>query len=441
MRLASAVTVRRTAPFTAVLVVLSLLGVVLSACTYLRGGGMPVATVQQKGPVPTGAPLVLGFVTQEDSPTGSFPETRRAAEAAVAYVNEDLGGVEGRPLRLRTCRTDGSPESSQACARQLLAVRPLAVVGGVDFGAGAALPAYEKAKVPYVSGSPQLLAELIDPNSYALTGGTAAELLGTADYLINTLHVHKVNALYVDLPGLLASATASAKTIFDKKKIANRLVAEKADAADFTPALTSATAGKPDAVVIVFPAASCQRILQARRRAGHHRPAGGPRVVRRAAGAGISRTDCPGARGEQLHPGPGQRRHPGGAGLPPTGQSGRSGTHRAGRVLNCARCAPPAPRGGHQPELGGDPAGACRIPRAPVGDGPPLHLRPQAAAAGRRDLQRLRADLVLARRGAARPARDVGRWPQNGPAADQLIPAGQRAPCVRSEASSSPCTG
>jgi len=77
------------------------------------------------------------------------------------------------------------------------------------------------------------------------------------------LHVHKVNALYVDLPGLLASATASAKTIFDKKKIANRLVAEKADAADFTPALTSATAGKPDAVVIVFPAASCQRILQA----------------------------------------------------------------------------------------------------------------------------------------------------------------------------------
>jgi len=104
--------------------------------------------------------------------------------------------------------------------RQLLAVRPLAVVGGVDFGAGAALPAYEKAKVPYVSGSPQLLAELIDPNSYALTGGTAAELLGT-DYPINTLHVHKVNALYVDLPGLLASATASAKTIFDKKKIAN----------------------------------------------------------------------------------------------------------------------------------------------------------------------------------------------------------------------------
>ncbi len=123
----------------------------LSACTYHRGGGARVATAQQKGPVPTGSPLVLGFVTQEDSPTGSFPETRRAAQAAVAYVNEDLGGVEGRPLQLRTCRTDGSSEASQACARQLMAARPLAIIGGVDLGAGAALPAYQKAKVPYVA--------------------------------------------------------------------------------------------------------------------------------------------------------------------------------------------------------------------------------------------------------------------------------------------------
>jgi len=102
----------------------------LSACTYQRGGGARVAKAQQKGPVPTGSPLVLGFVTQEDSPTGSFPETRRAAQAAVGYVNEDLGGVEGRPLQLRTCRTDGSPEASQACARQLLAARPLTIIGG-----------------------------------------------------------------------------------------------------------------------------------------------------------------------------------------------------------------------------------------------------------------------------------------------------------------------
>jgi hypothetical protein len=36
----------------------------------------------------TGKPLVLGMINMEDSPTGSFPEVRRDAEAAVRYVNE-----------------------------------------------------------------------------------------------------------------------------------------------------------------------------------------------------------------------------------------------------------------------------------------------------------------------------------------------------------------
>ena len=433
-------TARLTAPFTVLLAALSLLAVVLCACTYQRGGGMRVATIQQKGPVPTGVPLVLGFVTQEDSPTGSFPETRRAAEAAVAYVNEDLGGVEGRPLRLRSCRTDGSPESSQACARQLLAARPLAVVGGVDFGAGAALPAYEKAKVPYVSGSPQLLAELIDPNSYALTGGTAAELLGTADYLINTLHVHKVNALYVDLPGLLASATASAKTIFDKKKIANRLVAEKADAADFTPALTSATAGKPDAVVIVFPAASCQRILQAAAGLGTTVPLvvpGSCAVPRVLASAGptvpvlaaSNYTLVPGGGGTPEEQAYRQLFSP--ADQAPIAQAAFSTVLDVRRLLLEAGTSPNSE--------------AIRRGLAASHEHPSAMAHPYTC--DRKQLPLVVAICngfvrILSWHGGVRATSSgPGRWPQNGPAADQLIPAGQRAPCVRSQASSSPCTG
>ncbi len=358
----------------------------------------------------------------------------------MAYVNEDLGGVEGRPLRLRTCRTDGSPESSQACARQLLAFRPLAVVGGVDFGAGAALPAYEKAKVPYVSGSPQLLAELIDPNSYALTGGTAAELLGTADYLINTLHVQQVNALYVDLPGLLASATTSAKTIFDKKKIANRLVAEKADAADFTPALTSATAGKPDAVVIVFPAASCQRILQAAAGLGTTVPLvvpGSCAVPRVLASAGptvpvlaaSNYTLVPGGGGTPEEQAYRQLFSP--ADQAPIAQAAFSTVLDVRRLLLEAGTSPNSE--------------AIRRGLAASHEHPSAMAHPYTC--DRKQLPLVVAICngfvrILSWHGGVRATSSgPGRWPQNGPAADQLIPAGQRAPCVRSQASSSPCTG
>ncbi len=84
--------------------------------------------------------VVVGMINQEDAPVGSFPETRQAAQAAVAHVNNDLGGVNGRPIRLEVCTTSGTPESSAACANKLVGDQPLAVLGGVDLGAFAPAP-------------------------------------------------------------------------------------------------------------------------------------------------------------------------------------------------------------------------------------------------------------------------------------------------------------
>jgi branched-chain amino acid transport system substrate-binding protein len=214
---------------------------------------------------PTAGPgLTLGFVNMEGSPAGSFPEATAGARAAVAHVNEDLGGVAGRQLRLSTCKTDGTPESSQGCAQQLLADKPLAVVGGIDLGADASVPVVAAANVPYVTGSPTLAGELTTPGSYAFTGGTAADLLGLGDYLISTKHVKSIHVLHEDLPGLLNAAISAAGDIFKAKNVGDvKLVAEKADAADFAPALTAASSGNPDAIIVVFPAQACARILQA----------------------------------------------------------------------------------------------------------------------------------------------------------------------------------
>ena len=78
------------------------LAVLLVACS---GGGS-----QAKGSgKANGAPVVVGFVNQENAAVGSFPEVRADAEAAVRYVNAELGGVGGHPLRLESCVTDGTP--------------------------------------------------------------------------------------------------------------------------------------------------------------------------------------------------------------------------------------------------------------------------------------------------------------------------------------------
>ena len=210
--------------------------------------------------------MVVGFINQENAVVGSFPEVRRDAEAAVRYVNEKLGGVDGRPVKLETCTTDGTPESSQACANRLRGTNPVAVLGGVDLGAAASIPVLNAAGIPYVGASPSLGDELTATDAFMLTGGAAADLLGQAQYALDTLKAKRVGILYLDLPGLLSTAVEAARRVLQRKGVeAVVTVPEKADAADFTQALTAVNRGNPDVIVAVFPAQACARIMQARK--------------------------------------------------------------------------------------------------------------------------------------------------------------------------------
>lgn len=212
-----------------------------------------------------GDPIVVGLINQENAAAGSFPEVRTDAEAAVRYVNAELDGVGGRPIRLESCATDGSRESSQACANQLRLKEPVAVLGGIDLGAAASIPVLASAGIPYVGSSPTLGDELTNSNAFMLTGGAAADLLGQAQYITDVLRAEKVAVLYIDLPGLLSTAVEAAKDVLGKKGVGDvKLVAEKADTADFTPALNDVNRGDPDVIVAVFPAQGCSRIMQAR---------------------------------------------------------------------------------------------------------------------------------------------------------------------------------
>jgi branched-chain amino acid transport system substrate-binding protein len=233
----------------------------LAACSH--GGNS--TTASKAAPKPTGPPIVLGMINMENTPLGSFPEVPDGARAAVRYVNDELGGVGGRPLQLEVCTTVGTPESSQACANRLLEKRPVAVLGGVDLGARASLPVLEQARIPYVGGTPTLVDEMASDTSFMLSGGIAGDLLGEAAYLTGTLHAKKVGVVHLDLPGLITQAVEAGRQILKEKGVDDvRVVAEKADAADFTAALSAVAANQPDVILAIFPAQGCSRIMQAK---------------------------------------------------------------------------------------------------------------------------------------------------------------------------------
>lgn len=237
------------------------LALTVSACSGAGGGGGTSTAPTHRA---TGTPIAVGLINMEDAPLGSFPELRQGAEAAARYVNDELDGIGGRPLQLVPCTTNGTPESSQGCANQVLSRHPVAVIGGVDVGAGAALPALEKAGVAYVSGSPTSAAALTSNGSYMLSGGTAAEILGEVAYATDTLHARRVVAVYTDVPGLVADAAGLLGIILKKKGVEDfRTVPVPANAPDLTPAIASAQSAHPDTVLMAFPAQACARSMQA----------------------------------------------------------------------------------------------------------------------------------------------------------------------------------
>ena len=81
----------------------------------------------------TGEPVVVGLLNQQLGAV-AFPDFSAGAQAALAYLNEDLGGIHGRPLKFVPCFTDGTPEKSIDCANRFVDAKVVAVLQGLDYG-------------------------------------------------------------------------------------------------------------------------------------------------------------------------------------------------------------------------------------------------------------------------------------------------------------------
>lgn len=241
---------------------LAAVGLALAATSCAGGGGDGSSSPAAR---PSGQPVILGFVNIEGAPVASIPALRVGAEAALAYVNAELDGLKGRPVDFHTCLTNGSPESSTACANEMVERRVVAVLGGVDLGSAAALPVLTAAGIPYVGMTPLLPSDFTTKGAFTLDPGGLG-IAASAAYAVDELDADTVAVLHDDSPQGRQLAEAFVRPVLAKRGLqgdAVKLVAEKQDAADLSPALAAATQGEPDAVIVVFPPPACSRIMRA----------------------------------------------------------------------------------------------------------------------------------------------------------------------------------
>jgi branched-chain amino acid transport system substrate-binding protein len=130
------------------------------------------------------------------------------AELAVNYINKDLGGVDGHPLKIDTCFTTTEAQGG-TCADQFLANKslPLVATGGVAVGAQTFFNTIA-GKIPVIDGVAVTPFDAVAKNTVILFGDSTHVLGPLGTYATTVLHAKTASVIYPQTAGISPGALA-----------------------------------------------------------------------------------------------------------------------------------------------------------------------------------------------------------------------------------------
>ena len=237
----------------------------------------------------TGSPVVFGMINIETNPGVDFPEIREAAQATIAYVNAYRGGLDGHPIQLQFCATDGSPATSSQCATKLIADHPVAIMGASDLAGADTLPLYKKAGLALIGGMDLTPAESSAPNSIIFNDIAQSGNSDIGVYAVKNLNAKKVSVIAVgDTQGIFQAKNYEVPSVQQSGGTA-KLYSLPPSVADASSVVASALGNSPDAILLESPS-QCVSILTALKSLGNSKPilsidpCSAPSVIKAAAG-------------------------------------------------------------------------------------------------------------------------------------------------------------
>jgi branched-chain amino acid transport system substrate-binding protein len=272
-----AVNVGRARP-AAVLAAMTACGLLAAACGSSGGGSSasssasapqsasPASVLGPPHPA-SGSPVVFGLLNLQSGPV-TFPEVSGAEQAAAQYVNEYLDGINGHPIKIVVCATDGQPSTSARCANQLLNDHPVAILGGADTGAPGAIPVWQRAKLAYLGGVPFTPVESNYVNGVIFDSVSSGDNSAASVYAKKTLHATTAAIIYTsDTQGTSVTNNVIAPTMNHVGFTKVTKIPVPPTASDVSSAVASAIGTHPDVVYINDPN-SCPQVLSSLKQLG-----------------------------------------------------------------------------------------------------------------------------------------------------------------------------
>ena len=183
------------------------------------------------------------------------------------YINEELGGIGGHPLELRTCLIVSSEEEGQKCGQEMANdpdVRAV-VTGQMIFGNASLYETIGDSKP--VLGTPTVPADYDTDNNFNLLGAGFTALPAMAIYAATTLEADNVAMVYADEPGGQAAA-GLVQQFLEGYGVGLTKVPVPTTSTDVIGAITAAKAQTADVFLAVVTAPLCIQIEKARSSSG-----------------------------------------------------------------------------------------------------------------------------------------------------------------------------
>jgi branched-chain amino acid transport system substrate-binding protein len=205
-------------------------------------------------------PVTIGYVNEQGDANPPGPLSTVGAQMAVTYINDQLGGVDGHPLKLDTCFTT-TEQQGTSCADQLLAAKvPMIATGGVAVGAQSFFSAIN-GQVPVIDGVAVTPFDAVAKNTFILFGDST-HVLGPIGQYANQIGAKTATVVYPENPGIIPGAEAIQAGL----KAAGVTVSMEGypeTATSLTQYLVAGHAQSADMVVPYADAASCVNLAKA----------------------------------------------------------------------------------------------------------------------------------------------------------------------------------
>ncbi|OZC81233.1 hypothetical protein CH274_10320 [Rhodococcus sp. 06-418-5] len=193
-------------------------------------------------------PVTIGWVNQQGGALG-FPAATDGAEAAVKYVNENLGGIGGHPLKLETCFVVENEQDGNSCGLQLVNDPDVrTVLFGSTITGNQSFLAVNKGQKPILMANSISSTDAQSDNVFIYNGNPSSIFRGLTTYLDTVVGAKSVALIY---PQNAQSADGAKvlQTALDSVGIEVKAVGFDPSTTNLTAAAVASGASDADAIV------------------------------------------------------------------------------------------------------------------------------------------------------------------------------------------------